>query len=329
MSNFSESQIIEFYKSIGLSEKDYLINGRLVDLFTLLKTAPEVNVYGNRAVSPYEILRVPPKFEDGEERPIVFAIKNKAKKVGKYEGGSTNFLYEAKKIKEEKSFIQELKSKYRRAVFFGNQLEAEEIMSTLKSIDPKEASDLASSFYDYTKFYKKMKEQLLLNLFAHFFILFVSYKKEYEAEAKKQAELGETVRVKRAPNPSSFGLKNLKKVVIQTQDKTENFNFKNKKQTEVSKVKKEENFSQQTKSAAVVVKEEKTETPDMFKKKKRKGVSFFNFRKRLRKFSFDQNERVDESSSEPNFDEISRAEDDRRRRRREIEMNEAKTLENV
>ena len=106
MISFSKKQLVEFLKSVGLKEKDCLVNGEVIDLFKLLKFKPKINDDGSRTLSPYEILRVSPKFRNGKEIPIVFAIKNRAKSIGKYKGQELVYYYNQNVAKNEKTIIE-------------------------------------------------------------------------------------------------------------------------------------------------------------------------------------------------------------------------------
>ena len=83
-----------FYKAMGLSGKKTTQNGEVLDLYRVIGIKPEFDEDGQRRLTPYEILGVPPQFRDGvNETPIVFAIKNRVQKIGKYTGEELNFIY--------------------------------------------------------------------------------------------------------------------------------------------------------------------------------------------------------------------------------------------
>ena len=98
------------YKTLGLPKSRTIKGDTVVDLYRILGAKPEIDENGKRKLTPYEILGVPPQFDENKkERPIVFAIKNKVKKIGNYTGKETTFFYESHRVKEEHSLI---KSKY-------------------------------------------------------------------------------------------------------------------------------------------------------------------------------------------------------------------------
>lgn len=234
MDKFTREQIIEFYQSMGLSGPDFLSGGKIVNLYKLLEIVPEKNSNGDRLKTPYEILGVPPKFENGKEKPIVFAIKHKTIRIGKYEGRIVDFVYKRPKIVEEKTVLRQLKERYRAAIFAGNEEEAESCLSTISKLAGVSVREFKDSFYNYTKFYKRMRRQLLIDLFAHFFLTFVQNRsaiikkgiilknKLYKPYREKNkisnqdvtfdADL-DIVNIPMA-DAMSFGMQNVKKVVI-------------------------------------------------------------------------------------------------------------------
>ena len=167
-------QVLEFYKLSGLKKDSVVKNGEILDIYRILGIKPEIDENGNRKLSPYELLKVPPQIVNGKERPIVFAIKNKVKKIGKYTGEITEFVYASHKVKDEHSILETLKKKYKDALLMGNEAEAEKYLNLINDVTGGGADEFLDSFYDYTKFYRRMKKQLILDLFAHFFLLFMS-----------------------------------------------------------------------------------------------------------------------------------------------------------
>lgn len=239
MRKFTNEQILKLYKIMGLKEPKFFNEKEIINLYKLLKIEPKKNLDGSRVLTPYEILGVLPVFENGEEKPIVFSIKHRAEKIGKYEGKITKFVYEKSKIKEEKTAIQTLKEKYKSAVFAGNYEEAETCLEMIDELTGGRADEFIDSFYDYSKFYKRMKKQLLIDLFAHFFLLYLQKKssiiksgiilknKVYKPYREKTVEYNQDVTfnsemdiVSYSPNvdPVNFGFENLKKVVINDQE---------------------------------------------------------------------------------------------------------------
>ena len=176
MSDFSKEQLVkalEFYKMLGLTKNKILEGGEVLDLYRVLGAKPEFDENGKRHLTPYEILGVPPQIVNGEEVPIVFAIKNKTAKIGKYAGEQTNFVYKEGKVKDKDSLLETLKQQYKQAVLMGNDAEAEKFLDLIDSVTGGGAEEFLDSFYDYTKFYRRMKKQLLIDIFAHFFIMFM------------------------------------------------------------------------------------------------------------------------------------------------------------
>lgn len=239
MGKFANKGLIELYKKIGLNDPKFFSGKSVVNLFRILQAEPEIKEDGTRLLTPYEVLGVLPKFENGVEKPIVFAIKNRVSRIGKYEGQITNFVYKKPKIKEEKSVIQTLKERYRAAIFAGDENEAESCLKMIESLSPSESRAFKDSFYDYTKFYKRMKRQLLIDLFAHFFLMFVQarssiIKNGIIKKNKLYKPYHEKVRVEYqdvtfnsdldivsfAPqiDPVAFGLQNVKKVVVNNKE---------------------------------------------------------------------------------------------------------------
>ncbi len=81
MAKVSEKDVNKFLDYIGIGKGS---KRKETNLYKLLGIIPEVDDEGNRVPTPYEILQTPPQFRKGKEVPIVFAIKNRAKKIGKY-----------------------------------------------------------------------------------------------------------------------------------------------------------------------------------------------------------------------------------------------------
>ena len=239
MDKLTNNHIVELYKKMGLKDPKFFNGVNAVNLFKILDVEPQIKEDGTRLLTPYEVLGVLPKFENGEEKPIVFAIKNRIKRIGKYEGQIVDFVYKKSKIKEEKSVMQTLKERYRAAVFAGNEDEAESCLKMMESLSSSEAREFKDSFYDYSKFYKRMKKQLLLDLFAHFFLIYVQTRSSiiksgiikknnlYKAYREKKSIYNQDVTfgadseiVNVAPqiDPVAFGLQNIKKVVINNKE---------------------------------------------------------------------------------------------------------------
>lgn len=239
MSKFTSEKLAEFYKRVGLSKAEFFDGKKPVNLFKILKINPKTDANGNRIKTPYEMLGVFPCFVNGVERPIVFAIKNRVLGIGKYEGEIKDFVYKKQKVKEEKTIIQTLKEKYRAAIFAGDESAAESCLEMISNLSAEEAREFRDTFYNYTKFYKRMKKQLLLDLFAHFFLelvqarstivknglirkdrLYKAYREKnqnYSQDVTFDSEL-DIISVSGQVNPINFGMQNIKKVVVENKE---------------------------------------------------------------------------------------------------------------
>lgn len=168
---------LKYYKSFGLTKSKVVKGDEILDLYRILGAKPEVDETGKRKLTPYEILGVPPQFKNGGvEVPIVFAIKNKSKKIGKYTGREITFIYKSNRVKEEDSILEQLKANYKKAILMGNEAEAQKFLDLINDVTGGKAEDFLDSFYDYTKFYRRMKKQLLLDIFSHFFLMYMMKK---------------------------------------------------------------------------------------------------------------------------------------------------------
>jgi len=179
MEEFSEEQIskmLKFYQDIGLSTNDFLKVDNVLDIYRILGIVPEFDENGNRKLTPYEILGVPPIIVNGREIPIVFAIKNKTKrtkKIGKIDGEIVSFVYKNKRVRDKDSVLEELKKQYIQALIAGDEELAEQFLKLIDEYTGGRSVDVLISFYDYTKFYRRMKKQLMIDLFNHFFLMFM------------------------------------------------------------------------------------------------------------------------------------------------------------
>lgn len=179
MDNFSEevlTEVLKFYKAIGLKKSDFLKADNILGMYQILGIKPEFDENGNRRLTPYEILGVPPIIVNGKEVPIVFAIKNKSKKVkriGKTEGPIVDFVYKNKKVQEKDSLLEQLKKQYIQALLAGDEELAAQFLQMIDELTGGRSVEVLHSFYDYTKFYRRMKKQLLIDLFNHFFLLYM------------------------------------------------------------------------------------------------------------------------------------------------------------
>ena len=187
MENLTNEQIVDiinFYKLCGISEDMYLSRDGVLDLFTLLGIKPEFDENGNRLLTVYEQLAIAPKFENGKEVPIVFAIKHKASKIRKAPiDNCTEFTYKGEKENlNDKTIINKLKEDYFSAISNGNMLEATRIYDLIDLMTGGKADYYIGVQYNLVKFYKKMQQQLLIDMFANFVILLVLSKKQMITE---------------------------------------------------------------------------------------------------------------------------------------------------
>ncbi len=173
MAKVSEKDVNKFLDYIGIGKGS---KRKETNLYKLLGIIPEVDDEGNRVPTPYEILQTPPQFRKGKEVPIVFAIKNRAKKIGKYTGSNRIFYYPHQKNRNNEPSINatldELKKKYRHAIFIGNAEEALSYLELIEGLTGSAAEEIMGSYYNYALFYKRMKKQLLMDMFAHFFLTY-------------------------------------------------------------------------------------------------------------------------------------------------------------
>lgn len=174
-------EIIDFYELCGISEDMYLSSNGVLDLFTLLGICPEYDDNGNRLPTVYEQLSIAPKFVNGKEVPIVFAIKHRASKINKnQEFKDTKFTYLADKTKEkeDKTLLNKLKKDYFEALLSGNMIEATRLYDMIDMLTGGKADYFIGVQYNAVKFYKKMQKQLLIDMFANFVILMILSKKQ-------------------------------------------------------------------------------------------------------------------------------------------------------
>lgn len=183
MENFSNEQMetmIAFYKQLGISADKFFVDGKIKSIFEILGVKPEVDENGVRKLTPYEILGLLPNIEDGKEKPIIFFLKNKLRglKLTKIANlGSFFFSKEKNQSDKDNSLIEFILSSYKTAIVQNNLSEAERQFDMLNKITGGRAKHFIGSFYDYTKFYKQMKKQLLIDLFSHFFLIYLMEKK--------------------------------------------------------------------------------------------------------------------------------------------------------
>ena len=234
MNKLTNKQIILLYKKMGISSPKFLDDKNVVNLFKILKIEPQYDQAGNRLKTPYEILGVLPKFKNNKEVPIIFAIKKRISKIGNYQGKTTKFVYKYNKVKEEKNILQTIKERYRAAIFAGNDALADNCLSMIGTLSKDELREFKDSFYDYSKFYKRMKKQLLIDLFSHFFLKYIEnissiikngiikkqkiYKPYKENKMASLSDASEKNLNVSQIDLIQFGMQNIKKVVINNKE---------------------------------------------------------------------------------------------------------------
>lgn len=183
MENLTNEQIVDiinFYKLCGVTEDMYLSSDGVLDLFTLLGIKPEYDENGNRLPTVYEQLEIAPKFRDGKEVPIIFAIKHKIHRVVRRVSSNfnTEFSYQGKSKKaKDKTILNQLKKDYFSAISSGNMNEATRLYDMIDLMTGGKADYFIAVQYNCVKFYKKMQKQLLIDMFANFVILMILSKK--------------------------------------------------------------------------------------------------------------------------------------------------------
>lgn len=185
------------YKEMDISPSVFTKKGKAMDIFSLLKIKPMYDENNNRILTPYEVLGVPPQFNKaGKEVPIVFAIKNPIFKVAKLKEDSFHFVFKGEKEKTEDSIVDTLRFNYKKALFVGNEAEAEMYLKLLDEATGGKAKEVLGNFFNYTKFYKKMKKQLLMDIFAHFFLLYINKKTMVKNGITKKGKLFKAYKLK-------------------------------------------------------------------------------------------------------------------------------------
>ena len=182
MENLTNEQIIDiinFYEACGITEDMYLSTNGVLDLFTLLGISPEYDNLGNRLPTVYEQLSIAPVFREGKEVPIVFAIKHKVSKIcknPKIDKEAFSYLAD-KEPSDEKVILNTLKKDYFSALLNGNLVEATRLYDMIDTLTGGEADDFIGIQFNCVKFYKKMQQQLLIDMFANFVILMILFNK--------------------------------------------------------------------------------------------------------------------------------------------------------
>jgi len=166
------------YKQMGVSPDAFLTQGKVKNIYDFLGIKPEVDESGKRVLTPYEILGVLPNIVGNVEKPIVFFIRNKLKNLKPVKTAQAeNFIFSKEKNKKDDSLVEFVLNSYRLAITQNNLAEAERYFDMLNQITGGNAKHYIGSVYDYTKFYRQMKKQLLIDLFSHFFLLYLMQKK--------------------------------------------------------------------------------------------------------------------------------------------------------
>ncbi len=181
MENFAtkqEKSAAEFYQNMGVSPKDFLEGESVKDVFEFLNFEPLVDENGNRALTPYEILGLLPNMDGNIEKPIVFFVKNKIKNLSGFKSSAGfDFVFSKEKNQHKDKLIEFVLTCYKAALAENNMAEAEKQFAILNKITNGKAKHYVGACYDYKKFYKQMKKQLLIDLFSHFFMLYLIQKK--------------------------------------------------------------------------------------------------------------------------------------------------------
>ena len=183
MENLTNEQIVDiinFYESCGITEDMYLSRNGVLDLFSLLGISPEYDENGNRLPTVYEQISIAPIFREGKEVPIVFAIKHKVDKINKNpKVDNTTFTYVSdKELSDEKEILNSLKRDYFSSLLNGNLVEATRLYDMIDALTGGEADEFIGIQYNCVKFYKKMQQQLLIDMFANFIILMILSKED-------------------------------------------------------------------------------------------------------------------------------------------------------
>lgn len=167
------------YEKMGVTADKFLEGGNVKNIFDFLGIAPEFDDNGQRMQTPYEVLGVLPNIDGDIEKPIVFFVRNKIKNLKPVKTQNhLNLAYSKEKnnTKTDELILFAIKG-YKTAVEQNNQAEADRYFELLEKLTGGKAKHYISDGYDYTKFYKKMKKQLIIDLFSHYFLLYLMQKK--------------------------------------------------------------------------------------------------------------------------------------------------------
>ena len=231
MNFFTDEQLklmVQFYTDMGFSEKEYLLGGNIRSIFDVLNISPNVDEKNSRSLTPYEILGVLPNIVDGIEKPIVFFVKNKFKfikpaKLSKPE----NFKFSKEANQKDPSIIDMVLKKYKSALAQNNVEEADKLFEILNKLTNGKAEKYIGLIYDYTKFYRQMKKQLLIDLFSHFFLIYLLEQKSIikkglvvknkkfkyfniNKQVSKTSEMPQIKSIKSDDGVESFSVQNIK-----------------------------------------------------------------------------------------------------------------------
>ena len=178
ITNENIEMFADFYNKLGVDPEQFFSGKNITNIFDFLNIVPQVDELGNRKLTSYEILGLLPNIENGKEKPIIFFMKNKFRglKIVKPKFELDLFFSKAANEKDE-SLIDYVVNNYKTAIMQNNLAEAERQFEMLDKITGGKAKHYIGKVYDYTKFYKQMKKQLLIDIFSHFFMIYLMRKK--------------------------------------------------------------------------------------------------------------------------------------------------------
>lgn len=279
MENLTNEQIIDiinFYKFCGISEDMYLSCEGVLDLFTLLGIKPEYDESGERIPTVYEQIGIAPIFRDKKEVPIVFAIKHKVSKIHKQALETSSFTFKgAKELTSDKAILLRFKQDYFSAFYSGNLSEASRLYDMIDLLTGGKADEFIGIQFNAVKFYKKMKKQLLIDMFANFVILMVLSKSSNIKEGVVQFDKLYKSFMKQNFSKSSFefgGVKSsfpkLDNITVKIDDgyDTKKITVKMTSKKNKTEKKSEETQNQEDKQKDTLVSEIKTQVAVKFKK---------------------------------------------------------------
>lgn len=181
MENIANEELetfVDFYNKLGVSSEQFFVGEKIVNIFDFLNIKPQVDDEGNRKLTPYEILGILPNIQNGVEKPIIFFIKTKFKGIKLVKPKfDFNFFYSKDSNKKDESIIGVVLRNYKSAIAQNNLEEADKQFAILDKLTGGRAKQYIGYLYDYTKFYRQMKKQLLVDIFSHFFLIYLMNKK--------------------------------------------------------------------------------------------------------------------------------------------------------